>query len=128
MVKFQNLIKSSKKTKSLSKDEIKEKFSIELQSNLGLRSQDEVVDRYFNKLSNQVFESEFNESIIKLKELLNIKLENINLISVTNGPGLSGALLTGVCFAKGLGLGLGIPVIPINHLEAHIFSNFLHKK
>ena len=56
---------------------IKEKFSIELQSNLGLRSQDEVVDRYFNKLSNQVVESEFNESIIMLKELLNIKLENI---------------------------------------------------
>ena len=76
--KFQNLIKSGKKTKSLSKDEIKEKFSIELQSNLGLRSQDEVVDRYFNKLSNQVFESEFNESIIKLEELLSIKLENIN--------------------------------------------------
>ena len=76
--KFQNLIKSGKKTEILSKDEIKEKFSIELQSNLGLRSQDEVVDRYFNKLSNQVVESEFNESIIKLKELLNIKLENIN--------------------------------------------------
>ena len=76
--KFQNLIKSGKKTEILSKDEIKEKFSIELQSNLGLRSQDEVVDRYFNKLSNQVVESEFNESIVKLKELLSIKLENIN--------------------------------------------------
>ena len=76
--KFQNLIKSGKNTESLSKDEIKEKFSIELQSNLGLRSQDEVVDRYFNKLSNQVVESEFNESIVKLKELLSIKLENIN--------------------------------------------------
>ena len=76
--KFQNLIKSGKKTEILSKDEIKEKFSIELQSNLGLRSQDEVVDRYFNKLSNQVVEYEFNESINKLKELLNIKLENIN--------------------------------------------------
>ena len=76
--KFQNLIKSGKNTESLSKDEIKEKFSIELQSNLGLRSQDEVVDRYFNKLSNQVVEYEFNESINKLKELLNIKLENIN--------------------------------------------------
>jgi len=76
--KFQNLIKSSKKTENLRKDEIKEKFSIELQSNLGLRSQDEVVDRYFNKLSNQVIESEFNVSIIKLKELLNIDLENIS--------------------------------------------------
>lgn len=76
--KFQNLIKSNKKSDNLSKDEIKEKFSIELESNLGLRSHDEVVDRYFNKISNQVIESEFNESIIKLKKLLNINLDNIN--------------------------------------------------
>ena len=33
--------------------------------------------------------------------------------------------MTGICFAKGLGLGLGIPVVPINHLEGHIFANFI---
>jgi len=55
----------------------------------------------------------------------NICLLNLDAISVTNGPGLTGTLLTGITFAKGLGLGLGIPVIPINHLEGHIFANFL---
>ena len=77
----------------------------------------ELASREHERLINLVVEESIQRS--------SIKLENIDLISVTNGPGLSGALLTGVCFAKGLGLGLGIPVIPINHLEAHIFSNFL---
>ena len=54
-----------------------------------------------------------------------IKLNELDAISVTQGPGLAGSLLTGVGFAKGLGLGLGIPLIPINHLEGHIFANFL---
>ena len=54
-----------------------------------------------------------------------IKLNKLDAISVTQGPGLAGSLLTGVSFAKGLGLGLGIPLIPINHLEGHIFANFL---
>ena len=53
---------------------------------------------------------------------------DIDAIAVTQGPGLTGALLTGVSFAKGLGIGLEIPVIPINHLEGHIFSNFLAYK
>jgi N6-L-threonylcarbamoyladenine synthase len=77
----------------------------------------ELASREHERLINLVVEESIKGS--------QIKIEDIDLISVTNGPGLSGALLTGVCFAKGLGLGLGIPVIPINHLEAHIFSNFL---
>ena len=54
-----------------------------------------------------------------------IKLSQIEAISVTQGPGLAGTLLTGISFAKGLGFGLNIPVIPVNHLEGHIFANFL---
>ena len=54
-----------------------------------------------------------------------IKLSQIEAISVTQGPGLAGTLLTGISFAKGLGFGLKIPVIPVNHLEGHIFANFL---
>lgn len=46
-------------------------------------------------------------------------------IAVTQGPGLSGALITGTSFSKGLAVGLNIPIIGINHLEAHIFANFL---
>ena len=62
-----------------------------------------------------------NKAIINAK----IKLSQIEAISVTQGPGLAGTLLTGISFAKGLGFGLNIPVIPVNHLEGHIFANFL---
>ncbi len=55
----------------------------------------------------------------------NVKLPDLNAVAVTQGPGLNGTLLTGICFAKGLGFGLNIPVIPINHLEGHIFANFI---
>ena len=44
---------------------------------------------------------------------------------MTNGPGLMGSLLSGVSFAKGLSQGLNIPIIPINHLEAHLNSVFI---
>ena len=55
----------------------------------------------------------------------NLSLGDLDAIAVTQGPGLAGALLTGASFAKGLSIGLNISLIPINHLEAHIFANFL---
>ena len=54
-----------------------------------------------------------------------IKLEDINHIGVTHGPGLVGALLVGVAAAKALAYSLDIPLIGVNHLEGHIFANFL---
>jgi N6-L-threonylcarbamoyladenine synthase len=48
----------------------------------------------------------------------------IDRIAVTNGPGLEPALWTGILFAKELGEKLSIPVIPVNHMEGHIFSTF----
>jgi N6-L-threonylcarbamoyladenine synthase len=48
-------------------------------------------------------------------------------VAVTAGPGLIGALLVGVAGAQGLAYGLGIPLVPINHLEGHIFSPYLQK-
>ena len=54
-----------------------------------------------------------------------IGLENLDGIAVTQGPGLSGALIAGASFSKGLAIGLNIPIIGVNHLEAHIFANFL---
>jgi len=46
-------------------------------------------------------------------------------IGVTYGPGLVGALLVGVSYAKGLSYALDIPLVPVHHLEAHIYANFL---
>ncbi len=54
-----------------------------------------------------------------------IKHTDINIIAVTNGPGLEPALWTGIVFAKELGVKHNIPVIPVNHMEGHIVSSLL---
>jgi len=56
-----------------------------------------------------------------------MKLQDIDLIAATTGPGLIGALLVGLTFAKGLSLSLKKPFISVNHIEGHIFSGFLMK-
>lgn len=52
-------------------------------------------------------------------------LSEIDGIAVTYAPGLIGALLVGVNFAKGLALSTGLPLIPVHHLRGHIASNYL---
>jgi len=54
-----------------------------------------------------------------------IGLGDIGLIAVTNGPGLSGSLNVGVNFAKSAALSAGIPLTAVNHLQGHIYANFL---
>jgi N6-L-threonylcarbamoyladenine synthase len=55
----------------------------------------------------------------------NINPEELSGIAVTYGPGLVGALLVGLNFAKGMARSLEIPFIGINHIEGHIYGNFL---
>jgi len=55
-----------------------------------------------------------------------VGLPDLAAIAVTRGPGLVGALLVGVNAAKGLSLATGLPVIGVNHLAGHIYSNWLH--
>tara|TARA_B100000902_G_C27176062_1_gene846419 strand:+ start:144 stop:1130 length:987 start_codon:yes stop_codon:yes gene_type:complete len=94
-----------------------------------------------NVISSQIIHSEYGGVVPEIasrehEKMLNtiadkaifdskIKINDIEGIAVTNGPGLAGALLTGVSFAKGLALGLGVKIISINHLEAHIVANLL---
>ena len=54
-----------------------------------------------------------------------IEKEQISAIAYTNGPGLLGSLLVGSSFAKGLALSLNIPLIVVDHLQAHVLANFL---
>ena len=68
-----------------------------------------------------------NDLTIKAIKSAKIKINAIDGIAVTNGPGLAGALLTGVSFAKGLAIGLEIDIVSINHLEAHIIANLLER-
>lgn len=77
----------------------------------------EIASREHEKFLNEMVFDTLNDGGISKKELEGI--------AVTQGPGLSGTLITGVCFAKGLALGLRLPIIGVNHLEAHIFANFL---
>ncbi len=49
----------------------------------------------------------------------------LNAIAFTRGPGLMGSLLVGVSFAKSMGWALGLPLIEVNHMEAHVVANFI---
>ncbi|MFA6078771.1 MAG: tRNA (adenosine(37)-N6)-threonylcarbamoyltransferase complex transferase subunit TsaD [Candidatus Omnitrophota bacterium] len=55
------------------------------------------------------------------------ELKDIKLVAVTNGPGLVGALLTGISMAKSLSYSLGVPLIGVNHILAHMNSAFLNE-
>lgn len=55
----------------------------------------------------------------------NVSLSQINAIAVTRGPGLMGSLLVGINFAKSLSLSLNIPLIEVNHMQAHIMAHFI---
>ena len=52
-------------------------------------------------------------------------LSDIDALAVTHAPGLIGALLVGVNYAKGLALATGLPLIPVHHLRSHIASNYI---
>jgi N6-L-threonylcarbamoyladenine synthase len=54
-----------------------------------------------------------------------IQLTDLDAIAFTRGPGLMGALLVGVSFAKGLSLALNIPLIEVNHMQAHVLAHFI---
>ena len=77
------------------------------------------------EIASREHERLLNFSVEKALDDAKIALSDLDGIGVTQGPGLAGALLTGVCFAKGLSQSLNIPILGINHLEAHIFANFL---
>jgi len=54
-----------------------------------------------------------------------IRPQQLNAIAFTRGPGLLGSLLVGVSFAKGMALALQLPLIEVNHMEAHVLAHFI---
>ena len=58
----------------------------------------------------------------------NIKLEDIDHVAVTYGPGLVGALLVGLSYAKALAFSLNKPLVGVNHMQAHICANYIEHK
>ncbi|MBI4761082.1 MAG: tRNA (adenosine(37)-N6)-threonylcarbamoyltransferase complex transferase subunit TsaD [Chloroflexota bacterium] len=57
----------------------------------------------------------------------NITLNDVDAIAVTRGPGLAGSLVVGMNMAKGLALGLNLPIVGVNHLEGHIYSAWVYQ-
>ncbi len=78
----------------------------------------EVASRQHIRTIYPIVETTFKEAHMHLGE--------VDAIAVTRGPGLPGSLVIGMNTAKGLSLGSGLPVIGVNHLEAHIYSAWLH--
>ena len=72
----------------------------------------------------EIIDSLFEETLYSA----GIAPADLDLICVTNGPGLIGAVLIGLCFAKGLALALHKPLIGVNHVEAHAMSIFLERE
>ena len=66
-----------------------------------------------------------DEVVSRALSVANVKEEEIDAVAVTYGAGLLGALLVGLSFAKGLCLGLGIPLIGVNHIRGHLAACYL---
>lgn len=77
----------------------------------------EIASRQHLEAINSVMQSALDEA--------SVTLADIDAIAVTAGPGLVGALLVGVSFAKSLAYSLGIPLIPVHHIEGHISANYV---
>lgn len=77
----------------------------------------EIASRAHTEVINMIMKKSLKEAKISLKD--------IDAIAVTKGPGLVGALLVGVSYAKGLSFVTGKPLIAVNHIEGHIAGNYL---
>jgi len=66
-----------------------------------------------------------NLPVLMQRMFKSIRRADVERIAVTQGPGLVGALLVGVAYAKGLALNLKVPLVPVNHIEAHLYSPFI---
>ncbi len=101
------------------------KDGVILSSQIGSQSIHQLYGGVVPELASREHELWLNTLVDQAIQQAGISLDEIDGIAVTQGPGLAGALLTGVCFAKGLSQSLQRPIIGVNHLEAHIFANFL---
>ena len=80
----------------------------------------EIASRHCLEAIDIVYKSALKKAAIRERE--------IGLIAVTRGPGLIGSLLVGVSFAKALSFGWKIPLVGVNHLEAHLDANFIEER
>jgi N6-L-threonylcarbamoyladenine synthase len=77
----------------------------------------EVASRHHLELANAVVDDALRRA--------GATLDDAELVAVTQGPGLAGALLVGVATAKGIAAARGLPLAPVDHLQGHVAANFL---
>lgn len=77
------------------------------------------------ELASRAHQQNVVEVVSSAIEKANIKKEDLSAVAFTKGPGLLGSLLVGTSFAKAFALGLNIPLIDVNHMEAHILAHFI---
>ena len=80
----------------------------------------EIATRYHVELINSVLDKALNKARVTPKE--------IDLVACVYGPGLVGALLIGISLAKALKLALNVPLVGINHLQAHLYASLMKKE
>lgn len=77
------------------------------------------------ELASRAHQKNIIPTVDKALKNANVELKDLSAIAFTKGPGLLGSLLVGVSFAKSLSLALGIPLIEVNHMEAHILAHLI---
>lgn len=75
------------------------------------------------ELASRAHHQSISQTVDQALSEAQIPIEDIDGIAVTQGPGLMGSLLVGLSFAKGLALNYGIPLLGVNHMDAHIYAN-----
>lgn len=86
------------------------------------------VHRKYGGIVPEVASRAHQENIVPVVEAAlqesGLKREDLTAIAFTRGPGLMGSLIVGVSFAKGLALSLGLPLIEVHHMQAHVLAHF----
>jgi N6-L-threonylcarbamoyladenine synthase len=77
------------------------------------------------ELASRMHQVHIAQVVQRALEIAQVKQEELSAIAFTAGPGLLGSLLVGTSYAKGLALGLGIPLVQVNHMHGHVASLFL---
>ncbi len=91
----------------------------------------QAIHRYYGGVVPELASRAHQQKIIPVVDealrATNIKKEDLHAVAFTRGPGLIGALLVGVSFAKAFAMALKIPVIEVNHMQGHVLAHFIRK-
>ena len=77
------------------------------------------------ELASRVHQQNIVPAVQQALAIAKVNKNELNAIAFTRGPGLLGALLVGVSFAKSFALALNLPLIAVNHMQAHILAHFI---